>query len=368
MNVLIIGDFSSLAINLKNGLNSLGHHVVNIRTTEGFKNFKAENDDIIFITNRRLKLFGKPLPKTHLLTAIVDNYRLNKKIVGCRRDFDVIIVVNEVFVSDSVFYAGVSLNYIRKQILNGAKMVLLSCGGDTAYKMYGGLLKYDRYAFPTGRELPNHRAIKKFNKLVQCSSYISVISYSYYATIKQYCKEYGFDKPISCIPVPIVIENYVFNSCVGRKIVIFHGKSRPDKGSLYIEEACRRILNDFGELAEVKLATPMAYNQYIKMFDNIDILIDQTNGYGIGMNAAIGLMKGLVVLGGNEPEDLECMGHKSPVINIIPDSNQIYNVLKNLILDSRQIDSVKKESRKFAEEYLSATIVANKMLDTLKKV
>lgn len=365
MNILIIGDFSSLAINLKAGFRELGHRVVNVRTKDSFKNYLGGEDDIIYQSNRRLSLFGLKLPKTHLFTAIKDNKVLRERLNKSCVFFDLIIIVNEVFVSTSDFYAGVSIDYILNQKSKGSRIVMYSCGGDTALRMYGKTLKYYYFAFPEGREHPSRYDIKKFNEIIKCSDLICPISYSYYATIKKYCEQYSIVKPIYCLSVPIVIGDYNFNSCVGRKIRIFHGKSRPDKGSMFIEEAFKKIQQEFSNLVEIMVFQPMEYSKYIKQFDSIDILVDQTNGYGIGMNAALGLMKGLVVLGGNEPEDNECMKRESPVINITPDSNQIYMVLKELIKDPLKVDSIKKESRKFAEDNLAASVVVNQIVDII---
>lgn len=366
MNILIIGDFSSLAINLKAGFKELGHRVVNVRTTDSFKNYTGGDDDIIYITNRRLGFGSIRIPKTHLLTAIFDNYKLRRKLQSCSVSFDLIIIVNEVFVSNSVFYAGISIDYIKKQQELGAKVLLMSCGGDTAYRLYGNLLKYNNVAFPEGRKVLGKSFVDNFNALIEIADAICPISYSYYATIKNYCNERRYNKKICCLSVPIVIGDYNFRSCLGRKIVLFHGKSRADKGSSFIQEACNNILKDFSDYVEILVSEPMSYIKYLEMFDKIDILIDQTNGYGIGMNAALGLMKGLVVLGGNEPEDSNCMNRESPVLNIIPDSNQIYGIIKDLILNPTKIDVIKKESRQFAEENLAAPVVAKKVLSILK--
>lgn len=366
MNILILGDFSSLAICLKAGFKELGHRVVNVRTADGFKNFHGGDDDIIYTTNRRLSFGGFKLPKSHLFTAIRDNKLLRESVKNSCEFFDLIIIINEVFVSTSIFYAGVPIDYILNQKKRGSKVVLYSCGGDTALRMFEKMLKYNHIAFPEGRESPSCKAKIKFSKIVKLSDFICTISYSYYATIKKYCEQYSIVKPIHCISVPIVISDYKFNSCIGRKIRIFHGKSRPDKGSVFIEEALSKILQEFPDKVDVMVFQPMEYSKYIQQFDNIDILIDQTNGYGVGMNAALGLMKGLVVLGGNEPENVECMGRISPILNIIPDSSQIYSVIKDLVLNPTKIDNIKKLSRRFAEENLKASVVANKILSVLK--
>ena len=60
----------------------------------------------------------------------------------------------------------------------------------------------------------------------------------------------------------------------------------------------------------------MPYDKYVKLFTEMDILLDQTNSYGMGMNAELGLMKGKVVFTGNEPENRSVLGfYTIPAIN-----------------------------------------------------
>ena len=47
MKILIIGEFSGLAKNLKIGLNYLGNQVSIVSTGDGFKNIEIEKDDIL---------------------------------------------------------------------------------------------------------------------------------------------------------------------------------------------------------------------------------------------------------------------------------------------------------------------------------
>ena len=80
-------------------------------------------------------------------------------------------------------------------------------------------------------------------------------------------------------------------------------------------------------------------------YDYDDILLDQNTSYCLGMNAEIGLMKGKVVLGGNEPEEQLELGYCSPVINVIPNTAQIVGELEKLINNPEKIDAIKLESR-----------------------
>lgn len=103
----------------------------------------------------------------------------------------------------------------------------------------------------------------------------------------------------------------------------------------------------------------MPYDKYIEVFNRMDILLDQTNGYGTGINANLGLMNGKVVFSGNEPEEENLRGYPSPVINAIPNSDDIYEKLKQLIIHPTEIDRIKNESREYALKYLDSKKIAS---------
>ena len=68
------------------------------------------------------------------------------------------------------------------------------------------------------------------------------------------------------------------------------------------------------------------------------------------MNALIALTKGKVVLSGNEKETEELLEEKSPVINIKPDVEDIFNKLENLVLNPNEISALGQRSYDFVKE------------------
>jgi len=367
MRILIVGEFSGFAKNLKSGFSDLGHKVTIVSSGDGFKKIDTDEDDIKF-SNRRLKLFGKYIPKSYLLFAPFENKKIQRKLNLISESIDIVIVINSVFTTNTIFSTGVNIKYIDKLLSKGSKLVVSCCGGDPANRKYYSDLRYWKEIFPQGIKYPKKQQQELFNMLLLKSQIIIPTSYVYFYTIVKYSKCNDFKVNISnVIPLPIQINDYNFKSCIGRKIVIFHGVIRETaKGTKYFLSALEKIKENFGDKIEVIVDGKMPYNEYIKLLDKVDILLDQTNSYGMGVNAVLGLMKGKVVLGGNEKENEENMGlGKVPVINVIPDSDYIYNVLKELILNPEKIDKIKLESRKFAVEKLDAKIIAKRYLDLL---
>lgn len=368
LGILIIGEFSGLAKNLKNGFFELGHKVIIVSSGDGFKKIETDYDDIKY-SNKRLKLFGKYIPKSRLLFAPIENRKIQRKLNLISMPIDILIVINYSFITNSIFKVGVNIKYINKLVFSSSKLIVSCCGGDPANRKYYSELKYWKEKFPNGIIQPTKNQIKIFNKLILLSNIIIPISYTYYYSISKYSSNNNLKLNISnIIPVPIKIGEFIYSSCSKRKIVIFHGVIREqDKGTMYFISALNKIKKEFKDEVEIIIEGKIPYNDYIKLLDRIDILLDQTNGYGISMNAALGLMKGKVVLGGNEEENEEKMGlGKVPIINVIPDSDYIYNVLKDLILYPEKIDRIKLESRKFAVENLNAKVVAKRYLVLLK--
>ena len=94
-------------------------------------------------------------------------------------------------------------------------------------------------------------------------------------------------------------------------------------------------------------------------------IIDQTYSHSIGMNGLYALALGKVVLGGSEPEALESLGIKnSPVINIKPNSQHIFEQIEILLRDINKIKEIGYLSRKYVENVHSHTGISKKFLDT----
>lgn len=369
MNILIVGEYSAFAKHLKHGFVQLGHKVTVVTNGDGFKKLEAEKDDIKYSTPKDFSILGKRLWGSHRVLNPFENRRLMKK-VDCLPALELIIVVNAVFVSSSFWQVGVALGYIRKCKKNGTKIILSSCGDDPANHIYYHELKYFKNMFPNGIQRYSKRDESKYLKLIKLSDIIIPTSYEYYYCLQKYLKDKELSTPCSnVIPVPITIENVDVSSCKGRKIFIFHGIIRSsDKGTPYFVEALERIKRDYSDKAEVIIDGKKPYNEYLKLLQKIDVLLDNTNSYDMGVNSNLGLMYGKVVLSGNEPEAEENMAlGKSPVINAKPDVDYLYDVLKDLVLNSEKVDRIKQESRDFAVKHLDANVIAKRYLALINK-
>jgi hypothetical protein len=103
-----------------------------------------------------------------------------------------------------------------------------------------------------------------------------------------------------------------------------------------------------------KYVEGVAYDEYCRMLDEADALVDQFYSYTPSMNSLAAMARGTVVIGGGEEEYYEFIGEPElrPIINVSPEYSESQNVAiieqaffvkDNLAkLSSQSIDFVKK--------------------------
>ena len=363
MKILIVGEFSGFAKHLKNGFKKLGHEVTIVMQPDSFKKFKGEHDDIVYRSH--WFFLGHPIKGTARLPHPLKAYRINKRLNEIYKDSapDIIVVINYSFLSSSRTMPGTQISFIQRCIKRGSKLIMSECGSTPA-----DCFNHSEFWKERGRKIVLED--KRYSFLLETSNIIIPTIYGYYENLLEYNKYHMFDldKLNNAIPLPITIDKDVkVDSCVNRKIVVFHGIIRPiDKGTPFITEAMNRLQREYPDKVLCISRGGMPYDEYVKLFNKIDILIDQTYGNGWGMNAIIGAMNGKCVLAPCGQENGENMNIPDiPFIRIGPNSDKIFEVLKDLVLNPHQIDAIRKKSRRFAEKHCECSIIARKYIDLI---
>ena len=366
MNILIIGEYSAFAKHLKAGFKKLGCKVTITMTGDSFKRLKGDKDDI-FYSSKPFSLWGFHFPLSGTLSALYYNRFIKKELFKKynNKRIDLIVVINYQFLSNNIFQLGVPISFVDKHIKNGTKLIMSICGGDPA----------TRYTYPDkikewGLPLEKVRRDKRYSYLLRNANVIIPTTYSYYYAINKYVEYEQFDIEKICraIPIPMTIEKEcIINTCVGRKIVVFHGIIRPQmKGTYFIKPAMERIQAEFPDKVECICQGGMPYDEYIQLFDRVDILVDQATNNGWGVNAAIGAMKGKCVLVSCGKENSDNMGISDiPFVEIKRNEDNIYQTLKQLVLNPKEIDRLKTASRVFMEKYCDCAIIASRYLEAV---
>lgn len=343
MKILLLGEFSGVHNKLKRGLEALGHEVVLSNSGDSYKKFSQD----INITPFKGRYFGK-------LLNIIWFFLNIRKYIG----YDVVQFINP-FATPYYF----SFLWIPNIIFGlNKQLIYYACGTDPAY--INSYKKFKYFPYDTAnqkflnfarkvKQRPYRHFLKKIHKIIP-SSYSYAIGYWDNIKLQSPIPLPGSGKYISTIKP------------VGNKKKILFGITRRDfKGADYILEALGKVKKQYLERVEINIVERLPFDEYEKKLKNCDILIDQCRSYGYGMNAIFALEKGVVVLSGAEQAFLDYNGLKDcPVINIVPNTNQIQKELTALInLSQEDFNILKEKSLEYVCANHDPEKIARLMLD-----
>ena len=68
------------------------------------------------------------------------------------------------------------------------------------------------------------------------------------------------------------------------------------------------------------MAESVPFEEYQQMMDGSDAILDQLYSYTPSMNPLVAMSKGIICIGGGEPENYEILGEKElrPIVNVQP--------------------------------------------------
>lgn len=362
MKILLFGEFSGLFTCLKRGLVELGHEVFFVSDGNGYKDYPA---DFRYDSHRsgRYGAFRAPYNFANLY--------LHRHLL---KGFDIVHIMDPNLISKHV-----PLNApIYRYMIKHNKKVFLCGAGDTAIMVDYWLNTNEKYhdyvqgiinkTQENGRKsLYLQPELKRWEDELMNSVAGYIPIWFEYA---QPFRHYKTTMPTVRIPIPCCDFEYKPN-IVRDKIVFFHGVStRPEaKGTPFIKEAFARMEKKYGDVAEFVCAGGLPFNEYMKLIERTNVILDDANSYSIAMNGLFSLAKGKIVMGGAEPEGNRELGIEkvNPVFNLRPDVDQICSQMEYIIEHKERIEQWGLESRQFVENYHDHLMIAKQYEEIFKK-
>ncbi len=358
MKILLIGEFSALHKYLKEGLIELGHEVVLAADGDKWKDIKG--NDVTLMDkydgkNKFLKL------KKYLFSPY--------KNLSLFKGFDVVQLINP-----QIYFDFINIDMIKKLKEYNGMIALCAAGADyahvTAYrhgKLINYMYDYDKTVLRKYDEntIRGKRLIDIEKKTIRL---VDIIIPSLYDYIPGY---EGNERLYRVIPFPINVDEIDYKeNKVKNKIVFFHGLNRElEKGTPFIRKAMEKLKENYPDDVEVIIDGHMPFDDYVKLLNKTNVVIDQCCGYGYGINACISMAQGKVVLTSCRKETLDAFGiDKSPIINIKPDVEQIYKQLEYVVKNKDKITEMGIESRKYIGINHHYKETAQKYIDAWKSV
>ena len=361
MKILLIGEYSNVHATLAEGLRKLGHHVTVLSNGDFWKNYPRDID----LVRKPGKLGG--------IMYMMKLYTIVHKLRG----YDIVQLINPMFLELKAECIFPIYQYLRK---HNKKVILGGFGMDYYWVNVCCKDKPLRYSdFNIGDKLrTNTDALKerkdwlgtekgRLNQMIaeDCDGIITGL-YEYWA-----CYQPSFPQKTTFIPFPIkpqlitpgnsnshtYVENHqVIPLDIPKKVKLFIGinKSRSEyKGTDIMLKAAQDIAKKYPDKTELRIAESIPFAEYVKMMNGSDAILDQLYSYTPSMNPLEAMARGIICIGGGEPENYEIIHEDKlrPIINVLPNYESVYQKLEHLVLHPELVPLLKQQSIEYISKH-----------------
>ena len=360
MKILLIGEYSNVHWTLAEGLRAHGHTVCVVSNGDFWKDYKRD----ISLVREYTRLGG--------IKYMLKLYKLLPKLRG----YDVVQLINPMFLELKAQRIAPIYRYLKKH----NKKVFLGAFGMDAYWVEACTGQPFRFRYSdfnigntpiTNNYVAEQKADWQNTPKARLNRHIAADCNGIIAGLYEYYAAYEpkHSDKLAYIPFPVPCDS---SACTiytpERKIRFFIGIQKERsiyKGTDIMLRALERITADYPADCEILKAESVPFEQYSKMIEDCDVLLDQLYGYSPAMNALLAMSKGKIVVGGAEPECYNILGENTlrPMVNVTPSEQHVYNQLEWLVKNKEQIASMQQQSIEFVKKHHSPEKVAKQYLE-----
>lgn len=348
MKILLMGEYSNVHATLAEGLRKLGHQVTVLSNGDFWKNYPRD----INMVRKPGKLGG--------IMYLIKLYTIVHKLRG----YDIVQLINPMFLELKAERIFSIYHYLRR---HNKKIILGGFGMDYYWVHICCKDKHLKYSdFNIGNKLrTNADALKerkdwlgtakeKLNRTIaeDCDGIVTGL-YEYWT-----CYQPIFPQKTIFIPFPIKTYTQIkdISQETPEKVKLFIGinKSRSEyKGTDIMLKAAQAIQAQYPDKVELRIAENVPFAQYVEMMNGSDAILDQLYSYTPSMNPLEAMSRGIICIGGGEPENYEIIHENKlrPIINVKPNYKSVYEELKKLVLHPELISQLKKDSIEYIKKH-----------------
>ena len=352
MKILLLGEYSNVHNTLALGLRERGHQVTVASHGDFWKDYPRDQD----LARRPGKLGGIALMAR--IAALLPRWR----------GYDVVQLINPMFLELRAHRIAPVYRYLRRH--NG-RMVLCAMGMDYYWVHECTYRKPMRYSdFNIGDRVRTDEAAQReqrdwlgtdkerLNKLIaaDCDAIVAGLYDDYV------CYEPYYAPKLSYVPLPVVppqpglLPAADNDGTAPRPLRLFIGISKGRsqyKGTDVMLRAAEHIAELYPGRLTITKAEGVPYSQYQHMMDHSDAIMDQLYSYTPAMNALLAMSKGIVVIGGGEPECYRILGEQElhPIVNVQPTYDSVCHELEQLVLNPERIPLLKQQSIEYVRRH-----------------
>ena len=357
MKILLLGEYSNVHATLAEGLRALGHQVTVASNGDFWKNYPRDID-LARTPNHwgGIRLMAK-------VATLLPSFR----------GYDVVQLINPMFLELKAERILPIYRYLRR---HNSKMFLGAFGMDYYWVNECTQRRHLRYSdFNIGDHLrTNIEATReqkdwlgtpkeKLNRIIadDCDGIITGL-YEYWS-----CYEPHFPDKTTFIPFPIRPATS-FSTEAHQPVRIFIGINRERsayKGTDIMLQAAREVEARHPDLMKLQVVESVPFSLYTQLMENSDAILDQLYAYTPSMNPLEAMKKGIICIGGGEPENYEIIGETElrPIINVEPTKESVVSALEQLVLHPEAIPELKRQSVEYINRHHDYLKVARQYLD-----
>ncbi len=363
MRILLLGEYSNVHNTLAKGLRQLGHEVTVASNGDFWKDYPRDQD----LARRKGKLGGLALMAK--VAMLLPRWR----------EYDVVQLINPMFLelkAERIFHV---YRYLRR---HNRHIVLCAMGMDyywvkecierkpLRYSDFniGDTLRTDDCAMRERRDwIGTPKAKLNVEIANDCDAIIAGL-YEY-----DVCYRPNFPQKTNFIPFPIISAALSPLASHHSPFRLFIGISRGRsayKGTDIMLRAAQAVKEKYPDRLELTVAEGLPFSEYQQKMDASDVIMDQLYAYTPAMNALLAMSKGIVVIGGGEPENYDILGEKElrPIINVQPSYESVCEQLEQLVLHPERLDLLKRQSREYVSKHHDYLKVARQYEELYKSL
>lgn len=366
MKILLLGDYSNVHNTLAKGFRALGHQVTVASDGDGWKDYPRDIDLKRNLDSR----FGR-------LSFL---WRLMKALPSMR-GYDVVQLINPIFFELKAERIMPFYRYLRRH--NG-KIVLGAFGMDHYWAKVNTDIRPLRYSdFNIGDSIRTDIEAQRFRdewtgtaketlnrEIASDADGIVAGLYEYWATYNEIPE---LRDKMRFIPFPIEMPEHPDTSWDSGPLKIFAGISRGRsayKGTDIMLAAAQEVQRRHPGLIGLQIAEGVPFEQYRRMMEGSDAILDQLYSYTPSMNSLLAMSKGIIDIGGGEPENYDILGENElrPIVNVQPSYESVVQEIERLALHPERIADLKRQSVEYVRRHHEYVKVAQQYIDFYRKL
>lgn len=374
MRILLLNDYSGLHATLAKGLKELGHDVTVVSGGNGWRNYPR---DISVVRGSSSHWDG--------IRYLLKVWRLLPRLKG----YDIVQLINPIFFDLRPERLFPIYRFLRR---HNKKMVLGAFGEDSYWARTCVEKKPLRYSDhnigeqvrtdPASTRLMDEwigTSHERLNQMIanDCDGIVACL-YEYWVVYQPL-----FPRKTTFIPLPIerAERQHTDRSTKGReregkengekrkeKTRIFIGidaKRSDYKGTDIMLKAAEDVQRRHPDKMELVKVVSVPFAEYQRLMEGSDAILDQLYSYTPSMNSLLAMSKGIIDIGGGEPENYGIIHEEElrPIINVEPTYESVYHELEQLVMHPERIPELRRQSIEYVRKHHDYLKIAQQYID-----